>query len=383
MLQYLYDLYNYFFGQRYYYPKGAIVIDFDHEAKVAADRFEKEELENAETIFVSRNDLENLSELMNRINSGSLKRLIMSNLNLRDVPEEIMNCQNIVELDLSVNNLTKVPLPQVQFSYNKIRILNLSHNLLEVFPEEFIYKYPKLENLNLSHNNFVVICPSILKYKKEYKYYYQYFEDINPNFKLNIEHNPNLLYPPTTDSDEAFKFFEKEFVRTEEDISIVRQIIIRDPCFDCGSLECMAINSKLGIAVCHKCYKHFHPQALTLGLTYWYREEYRTFRGIGNQKAHQKLDVLFNDINKQIIDQKKIVNQLKQTDKLDPMEKSELEKQIKDEEYKLYTLYEQKRNIYHSGTIRKSGYYDYVKQELDRIRCQDAKLDQLKQELLF
>lgn len=115
---------------------------------------------NLKTLIISNNPLEE-SKMRQIERLKSLQALHLSNTqrNNNNMPINLGDLTNLVELNLSFNQLVKVP--DDLTCLKELKRLNLSENLIENMPNEFGHWWPQLETLNLSSNKLETIPPSL------------------------------------------------------------------------------------------------------------------------------------------------------------------------------------------------------------------------------
>lgn len=106
------------------------------------------------------------------------ERLIPSNItelsaagwNLKVVPDGILELTELVELDLSYNELTELP-ANFGALFNKLEKLNISENKLTTFPDSVFEGLVNLKELNLSWNQLKELSYSVFTLPKLEKLY--------------------------------------------------------------------------------------------------------------------------------------------------------------------------------------------------------------------
>jgi hypothetical protein len=106
----------------------------------------------------------------------------LDNRNLTDLPGNF-NANKVDNLSIANNQLTR--LPERINSFNTLRLLNVAHNQISVFP--YMNNLKKLRHLDFSNNQLTEIGASI--------------GDLRSLQYLNLSNNPNLVYI----SNEIFK----------------------------------------------------------------------------------------------------------------------------------------------------------------------------------
>lgn len=120
-------------------------------------------LSKLKTLIVSNNPLEEAKlRQLERLKTLTTLHLANTQRNMRNTPTNLLGeLTNLVELNLSTNQLTKVP--DDLNNLEKLKRLNLSENLLEKIPDSFGNWWPNLEALNLSGNKLTEIPSSLCK----------------------------------------------------------------------------------------------------------------------------------------------------------------------------------------------------------------------------
>lgn len=121
-------------------------------------------LTNLQTLNLNNNPLE-LFQLRQLPALQNLEVLLMRNTQrtLLNFPASLDHLSNLIELDVSQNNLPKIP--DLIYNFVNLKRLNLSDNeIKEVSP--MIESLQKLETLNLSRNELATLPPAICKLPK-------------------------------------------------------------------------------------------------------------------------------------------------------------------------------------------------------------------------
>lgn len=119
-------------------------------------------LTNLHTLKLSNNPLEeHKMRQIERLKSLKVLHLANTQRNSNNTPTNIGDLTNLVELNLSSNQISRVP--DDLSVLKELRRLNLSDNTLEKMPDDFGDWWPNLETLNLSSNNLIVIPNSLCK----------------------------------------------------------------------------------------------------------------------------------------------------------------------------------------------------------------------------
>ena len=84
--------------------------------------------------------------------------LILTELNLKEIPQEVWKCKNLKYLSLRNNSLEEIP-SEISYLRN-LSELDLGENLIKYIPEQLFY-LPKLKCLNLSDNKLLNISELI------------------------------------------------------------------------------------------------------------------------------------------------------------------------------------------------------------------------------
>lgn len=77
-----------------------------------------------------------------------LNALYIKNSNLTEVPQQVLELNELKILDLSRNTITTIP---DNMSFDKLRVLDLSYNKITAVPDS-VWELPKLQALLLSNN---------------------------------------------------------------------------------------------------------------------------------------------------------------------------------------------------------------------------------------
>jgi hypothetical protein len=117
-------------------------------------------LENLEYLDLSFNNIDEIPDNFKRL--ISVKILLLKRNSLTTLPHSLFEMENLQELNLTDNKLTKVP----NLNYVKLVKLNLSMNLLEYFECQVNTNNPRLTYLILAHNELKEIPKDISKFKK-------------------------------------------------------------------------------------------------------------------------------------------------------------------------------------------------------------------------
>lgn len=122
-------------------------------------------LSNLITLILNDNPLEQFKMRQLERLKSSLQSLHLANTQ-RDITINsnaylFGDLTNLVQLDLSSNDLSKVPDDLVALS--ELKRLNISNNLIEKLPEDFGCWWPKLETINLSRNKLHELPSSLCK----------------------------------------------------------------------------------------------------------------------------------------------------------------------------------------------------------------------------
>lgn len=120
-------------------------------------------LSKLETLILNNNPLEE-AKIRQIERLKTLKSLHLANTQRNSHntdPYLLGELTNLVELNLSSNQLVKVP--EDLSSLKELKRFNLSENLIEKMPDNFGNWWPKLETLNLSRNKLAAIPPSLCK----------------------------------------------------------------------------------------------------------------------------------------------------------------------------------------------------------------------------
>lgn len=139
-------------------------------------------LTNLQTLILNNNPLE-LFQLRQLPSLQNLEVLQMRNTQrtLLNFPISLDNLINLVELDISENNLPKIP--EVVFNLINLKRFNVSENeIKEISPN--IEALQKLETLNLSRNELTALPNTLCKLSKLRKLY------VNEN-SLNFDGIPS------------------------------------------------------------------------------------------------------------------------------------------------------------------------------------------------
>lgn len=131
-------------------------------------------LKNLKTLILNNNPLkEHKMRQIDRLKSLRTLQLANTQRNIGNTQTNFYGLNNLVELDLSSNELVKVPEglmrdlsnnsdPTDQGNLN-LKRLNLSENHIEIMPNNFGNLWPNLETLNLSSNSISRIPPTLCK----------------------------------------------------------------------------------------------------------------------------------------------------------------------------------------------------------------------------
>ena len=84
-----------------------------------------------------------------RGNASRVKKLDLSDTDMKSLPDVFNDFVDLIELDLSDNNLTDIP--ESVMELKKLKVLNLSNNKLKTIPTS-IYKLSNLEVLDIRGN---------------------------------------------------------------------------------------------------------------------------------------------------------------------------------------------------------------------------------------
>lgn len=120
-------------------------------------------LSKLETLILNNNPLEEAKiRQVERLKSLRSLHLANTQRNSRNTaPYVLGELINLVELNLSSNQLIKVP--EDLSNLKDLKRLNLSENLIESMPGDFGTWWPNLETLNLSRNRLAEIPPTLCK----------------------------------------------------------------------------------------------------------------------------------------------------------------------------------------------------------------------------
>jgi hypothetical protein len=110
-----------------------------------------------------------------KLTSNNLKHLDFSALSLTSVESTSSNRSQLIELDLSMNQLTNIRMES--FAYlTSLRVLNLSHNQLKSFDLKFLaIVSPRLQVLDLSFN----LLRKVKLLNDQDQYYLSFFNNSN------------------------------------------------------------------------------------------------------------------------------------------------------------------------------------------------------------
>lgn len=86
-----------------------------------------------------------------------LNALYIKNSNLTEVPQQVLELNELKILDLSRNTITTIP---DNMSFDKLRVLDLSYNKITAVPDS-VWELPKLQALLLSNNKIKSIPEKI------------------------------------------------------------------------------------------------------------------------------------------------------------------------------------------------------------------------------
>lgn len=111
---------------------------------------------------------------------NNLTELHLTECDLQQFPERLVNLKSLNVLDLSKNQITKVN-GNVLTDFKNLKLLNLSHNLIYYIPIEILYLARCLISLDISHNRLTSL-PYTLAYMSGLK-------------TLNVSHNRLTHFP--------------------------------------------------------------------------------------------------------------------------------------------------------------------------------------------
>lgn len=118
------------------------------------------------------------------VHPDSVYRLDLSHQQLKEVPAELLQFQNLRELDLSKNKLASLP---PNFIFPRLEVLNLTKNKFETFPEA-ICKNTTLTQLFMGKNkmNTVPECIGDLEELAVLDIWFNYITDL-PETLVNLK----------------------------------------------------------------------------------------------------------------------------------------------------------------------------------------------------
>lgn len=164
--------------------------------------------DNPELRYVSMNNNRILTISFSGFNGGPIEKLYFNNNDITEAPLKGVRMPQLVELDLSKNNLesfeisasTGPKLRRLLLRRNKIRTikvdcpmlteLQLAHNSIESF-ESSDFVLPRLEKLNLSRNRLIVVSSDMFKNAPMLRYLSL---DHNALFNVGLPRNNGIMY---------------------------------------------------------------------------------------------------------------------------------------------------------------------------------------------
>lgn len=119
-------------------------------------------LTNLKTLILNNNPFEeHKMRLIERLKSLQVLQMVNTNRKINNMPTNMDELTNLVELNLSSNKLTRVPDDLVHLK--QLNRLNLSDNHIEKLPNDFGSWWPSLRVLNVSGNSLVEVPTSLCK----------------------------------------------------------------------------------------------------------------------------------------------------------------------------------------------------------------------------
>lgn len=206
--------------QLFVHLTGLLYLDLsDNELKTLPPQLGR--LSNLKTLILSNNPLEeHKMRQLERLKSIRTLHLANTHRNVNNIPSVFGELINLVELNLSSNQIVRVPEDLIHLK--ELRRLNLSENLVDKMPEDFGNWWPNLETLNLSSNNLKEIPNSLCKMCNLKRLY------LNDN-KLTFEGLPAALG----------KLHQLEvFMVARNDLELIPESIFR-----CGRLKKLILTS--------------------------------------------------------------------------------------------------------------------------------------------
>jgi hypothetical protein len=140
---------------------------------------------------------------MNIIPSKQISKLDLSNLNLKEIPQEVFELKNLKKLDLSNNQLKTIP--KEISNLKQLEVLDISNNNISNFFAK-LCEIKKLKALNLNNNKIASIPKQISGLKKlrslniannKIKKLPVEFSELSELVLLNISKNPITEFPDT------------------------------------------------------------------------------------------------------------------------------------------------------------------------------------------
>jgi hypothetical protein len=129
-------------------------INGEFEFKIRDKNFDYDKLYSEQRFFDFLKDIKN--------NPNEIKKLDLSNLELKELPKELSLCRNLVELDLSDNLLNESSDFSALKDLKKLKVVDLNFNKFELFPES-IFEVTQIEEITFHANNIKVIPKGIVK----------------------------------------------------------------------------------------------------------------------------------------------------------------------------------------------------------------------------